>query len=249
MPIESSGIATATRRYIVRTSREPDEIIDAQRLRYQVFATEGGAFLPQARDGRDIDDFDVYCDHLIVTEEATGETVGTYRLLPPGRRRMLYSDTEFDLSALDRLRPAMIEAGRACVHPDHRDGAAIGTLWSGIADYLRRTGHRYLVGCCSLSLDEGGAQAAAVWDRVRDKHLAPENLRVTPKLPWDNHDVPRAAKVRIPPLLRGYLRLGAVACGPAAYDPDFGTADLLMLLDLERLNHRYARYFGLDVRP
>lgn len=248
MPIDSSNVTNATRRYAVRTSRNPDEIISAQKLRYQVFAVEGGALLPRAQDDRDIDDFDAHCDHLILTEAATGDTVGTYRLLPPGRSRMLYSDNEFDLSALRPLRPDLIEAGRACVHPDHRDGAAIGTLWSGIADYLRRTGHRYLIGCCSLSLAEGGAQAAAVCDLVRDKHMAPEELRVTPNLPWENRDVPRADRVRVPPLLRGYLRLGAVVCGPAAYDPEFGTADLLMLLDLERLNHRYARYFGLDLR-
>ncbi|HZE37180.1 MAG TPA: GNAT family N-acyltransferase [Stackebrandtia sp.] len=248
MSINASGVANATRRYTVRTTRHPDEIMGAQRLRYRVFASEGGACLPRALDGRDVDEFDAHCDHLILTENATGDTVGTYRLLPPGRARTLYSDTEFDLSALSGLRPELTEAGRACVHPDHRDGAAIGTLWSGIADYLRRTGNRYLIGCCSLSLEQGGAQAAAVWDRVRDRHLAPESLRVTPYLPWDCRDVPRAGKVRVPPLLRGYLRLGAVVCGPAAYDPDFGTADLLMLLDLDRLDPRYARYFGLDVR-
>ncbi|WP_279580728.1 GNAT family N-acetyltransferase [Fodinicola feengrottensis] len=155
---------------------------------------------------------------------------------------MLYSDGEFDLTALEKCRPALIEAGRSCVHPDHRNGAVIGLLWAGIARYLVTSGGRWLAGCASVSLDDGGLLAAGVWGTAREMHLSDPELRVTPHHRWKvGAGVPPLSNAGLPPLLRGYLRLGAKVCGPPAYDPDFHTADFFVLLDIEEANPRYLR--------
>ncbi|AWT46760.1 MULTISPECIES: GNAT family N-acetyltransferase [Streptomyces] len=237
----------APARYTVSLAREEADVRAAQRLRYEVFAGEMGALLTTPQPGHDIDAFDAYCDHLLVREETTGEVVGTYRLLPPERAAVagrLYSEGEFDLSALDAIRPGMVEVGRSCVHPDHRDGTVIGLIWAGIARYMTDRGHEWLAGCCSVPLADGGTLATATWERVRADHLAPEEFRVRPLLPWvPARPANAAARTELPALLRGYLRLGAQVCGEPAHDPDFGVADLYVLLSMRRVNPRYLRHF------
>ncbi|MER6633355.1 GNAT family N-acyltransferase [Streptomyces sp. NPDC000987] len=233
-------------RYTVTLARDESDVRAAQRLRHEVFAGELGALLTGPEPGLDIDPFDAYCDHLLVREETTGQVVGTYRLLPPERAAVagrLYAEGEFDLGALDAIRPGLVEVGRSCVHPGHRDGAVIGLIWAGIARYMVDRGHDWLAGCCSVPLADGGALASATWDRVRTKHLAPEEYRVRPLLPWIPDEAPPAAPAELPALLRGYLRLGAWVCGRPAHDPDFGVADLYVLLPMRRVNPRYLRHF------
>ncbi|MFI6034820.1 GNAT family N-acetyltransferase [Streptomyces sp. NPDC051315] len=239
--------STAPVRYTVTLAQDEADVRAAQRLRHDVFAGEMGALLTSPQPGLDVDPFDAYCDHLLVRDADTGQVVGTYRLLPPERAAVagrLYSEGEFDLASLDGIRPGLVEVGRSCVHPDHRDGAVIGLIWAGIARYMVDRGHEWLAGCCSVPLADGGALAAGTWDRVRDRHLAPEAFRVRPLLPW----VPPAgvalpARTEPPALLRGYLRLGAWVCGEPAHDPDFGVADLYVLLSMRRVNPRYLRHF------
>jgi putative hemolysin len=242
-------------RYLVTLARDEADVRAAQRLRYDVFAGETGALLSTPQPGHDIDPFDAYCDHLLVRETTTGEVVGTYRLLPPERAAVagrLYGEGEFDLAPLDAIRPGLVEVGRSCVHPDHRDGAVIGLIWAGIARYMTDRGHEWLAGCCSLPLADGGTLASATWNRVRTRNLAPEEYRVRPLLPW----VPKAGSAagevgtteavgrrELPALLRGYLRLGAWVCGEPAHDPDFGVADLYVLLSMRRVDPRYLRHF------
>lgn len=232
---------TAANRYSLLLTTEPAEVDAAQRLRHRVFAGELGAALPHP--DRDIDRFDAFCDHLVVREDATGEIVGTYRMLPPDRAVAaggLYAEGEFDLGSLAPLRGSLVETGRSCVHPDHRSGAVIGLVWAGLARYMLLTGNRWLVGCGSVPLGDGGGLAAQVWQQVRTRHLAPPERRVTPHNPWE----PVApVKAPLPPLLRGYLRLGAWVCGPPAFDPDFDCADFLVLLDLQQLDQRYLKFF------
>ena len=235
----------APTRYTVSLARDEADVRAAQRLRHEVFAGEMGALLSSPQPGHDIDAFDAYCDHLLVREETTGQVVGTYRLLPPERAAVagrLYSEGEFDLSALDEIRPGLVEVGRSCVHPDHRDGAVIGLIWAGIARYMVDRGHEWLAGCCSIPLADGGTLASATWERVRAKNLAPEEYRVRPRLPWTPGD-PGTARTELPALLRGYLRLGAWVCGEPAHDPEFGVADLYVLLSMRRVNPRYLRHF------
>lgn len=244
----------STTRYTLRIAADEAEVRSAQRLRHQVFAEELGATLRSPLAGHDIDSFDRYCDHLVVVDEDQGEVVGTYRMLPPTKAkacRRLYSDGEFDLGNLAPLRPALVETGRSCVHPDHRGGAVIGLMWAGLARYLQLTGHRWLAGCASIPISDGGVNAARVWRWASSRHLAPPRLRVTPHQPLPVGAPDTTAPVVVPPLLRGYLRLGAWVCGPPAHDPVFQTADLFVLLSLDRTDPRYLRHFlgDLNQRP
>ncbi|QGK71125.1 GNAT family N-acetyltransferase [Allosaccharopolyspora coralli] len=230
--------------YSLLVARETDEVRAAQRLRYQVFAEEMGAQVEASVPGAEADAFDEFCDHLIVRNDHTGEVVGTYRMLPPERAEAaggLYSETEFDLSALRSLRPALVETGRSCVHRDHRSGAVVSLVWAGIARYMYLHGHTWLAGCASVPLYDGGAVAGRVWDTVSEKHYAPDEFRVRPYQPWE--PVAGVTRGSLPPLLRGYLRLGAWVCGPPALDADFGVADFFVLLNLPNMDQRYLRYF------
>ncbi|NJP32235.1 GNAT family N-acetyltransferase [Micromonospora thermarum] len=248
--LPAAGAPLTTSGYTLSIADDPSQVAAAQRLRHEVFATELGATLRPGAGGLDVDDFDPYCDHLIVRQESTGEVVGTYRLLPPGRTDRRYAEDEFDLTPLDPLRDDLVEAGRSCVHPDHRSGAVINLMWAGIARYLHLRGVRWLGGCASVPVADGGRAAAEVWALARTKHLAPPPLRVRPLRPWfAEPGVPTdavgvtEARALVPPLLRGYLRLGAWVCGEPAYDPDFGVADFYVLFSLDRMNPRYLRHF------
>jgi putative hemolysin len=164
-------------------------------------------------------------------------------MLPPGRGTRLYSDGEFDLRGLAPLRDSLVETGRSCVHPDHRTGAVINLMWAGIARYMHLSGYRWLVGCASVPLADGGATAAGVWQLAQGKHLAPPAWRVEPRRPWPVDVAEAPHRTAVPPLLRGYLRLGAWICGAPAHDPDFDVADFLVLLPLDRVDPRYLRHF------
>jgi putative hemolysin len=235
--------AGATTRFSVQVATEGAQVQAAQRLRHRVFAEELGATLHSEVPGLDVDEFDVHCDHLIITEDSSGEVVGTYRMLPPGRTDRLYSDGEFHLGPLAPLRDGLVETGRSCVHPDHRTGAVINLMWAGIARYMHLSGRRWLAGCASVPQ----ADATGVWHQVQARHLAPPPLRVAPRNPWPIGPGPER-RVTMPPLLKGYLRLGAWVCGAPAHDPDFQVADLLVLLSLDRVDPRYTRHFLGDQR-
>ena len=233
-------------RYHVSLAVDDSEIREAQRLRYAVFAEEMGARLPSVLAGHDVDLYDPFCDHLLVRELGSGEVVGTYRILPPDAAQCVgsyYSEQEFDLTRLNFVRPRMAELGRSCVHPAHRSGGVIARLWLGLADYMTRYGYDYLVGCASIGMADGGHVAASVYRQLTANHLAPIEWRATPRhrLPVESLD--EGQTVVLPPLIKGYTRLGAMVCGEPAWDPDFNTADLLMLLPLAQLNRSYARRF------
>jgi putative hemolysin len=225
---------------------DSNQVRAAQQLRHRVFVEELGASLATAGSGLDVDRFDAFCDHLIVREEHTGEVVGTYRMLPPERARAagsLYAEGEFVIDDLAPLRRSLVEIGRSCVHRDHRSGAVIGLVWAGIARYMLLTGNRWLAGCASVPLTDGGATAAGVWDRALAHNLSPEPFRVRPFVPWESRGITRPHRLVMPPLVQGYLRLGAWVCGPPAYDAAFGCADFLVLLGLDHMDARYVRFF------
>ncbi|MFJ5223346.1 GNAT family N-acetyltransferase [Streptomyces sp. NPDC088400] len=245
-PVAPSAVGDESR-YVVSLARTQDDVRAAQRLRHLVFAGELGARLDGPEPGLDVDAFDEFCDHLLVREESTGEVVGTYRLLPPAAARaagQIYSDSEFDLTRLAPIRHDLVEVGRSCVHPLHRTGAVIALIWGGLARYMATTGHNWLAGCCSIPLADGGTLAASTWHAVKSRNLAPEEFQVTPRRLWTpDAAVAAAAHSELPPLLRGYLRLGAWVCGAPAHDPEFGVADLYVLLSMRRTNPRYLRHF------
>jgi putative hemolysin len=241
-----AATSQAAPRYTLALTTDSDDVRAAQRLRHRVFAEELGATLHSTEPGLDADRFDPFCDHLIVREETTREIVGTYRMLPPERARAaggLSAESEFVIDELAPLRRSLVETGRSCVHPDHRSGAVVGLVWAGIARYMMLTGNRWLIGCASVPLADGGGTAAGVWDRALAQHLSPEPFRVQPFVPWDPRGVTRPRRLVMPPLVRGYLRLGAWVCGPPALDVDFGCADFLVLLGLDHMDPRYVRFF------
>lgn len=239
-------------RFSFSLARNEEEVRAAQALRFRVFAEEMGARVKGREPGLDQDLFDPYCDHLLVQNDETGEVIGTYRILRPEQAKQLgsyYSDTEFDLTRFKGLRSQLVEVGRSCVHPDYRTGAVITLLWSGLAQYMRDRGYQYLMGCASMTMVDGGHLAASLYQQLCETHLAPAEWRVTPRCPLALEALNSRLPAEIPPLIKGYLRLGAMICGEPAWDPDFNTADFLILLPMQKLNQRYARHFlKTDVR-
>ena len=229
----------------VGLARTPSEILDAQRLRYRVFAGEMGANLPSRIPGVDHDIYDPYCQHLVVRDTATSEVVGTYRILSPDSARQVgyYSENEFDLTRLQHLRPRLVEIGRSCVHPDYRTGATITLLWSGLAQYMTENAYDYLMGCASISMADGGHGAASLYNRLAAEYLGPQEYRVFPRCPLPLAALQQDREVETPPLIKGYLRAGAWICGEPAWDPDFNTADLPILMPMAKVANRYAKHY------
>jgi putative hemolysin len=235
-------------------ARHEDEVAQAQRLRFQVFAQEMGARLrPPAGtpDGHDADLFDRYCEHLLVRTPATADepaqVVGTYRVLTPAGARLaggFYSDLEFDLVRLRPQRGRMAELGRSCIDSRWRSGGVILLLWSALAAFMQRNGYGTVIGCASMSMQDGGHAAASLWEQLRQTHLAPVDLQVRPRLPLPLASLRKDLPVQAPPLIRGYLRCGARVLGAPAWDPDFNTADLPLMLRLQDLPATYRRHFN-----
>lgn len=229
-----------------------EEVVEVQRLRYKVFIESMGLSALENRDGLDRDEFDACCDHLIVRDTRSLKVVGTYRVMSPQAARKMgqyYSEKEFDLSRLDNLRSRTAEAGRACIHPDYRSGGVIMLLWAGLAAFMKKERCEYLIGCASISLADGGHNAAALYRGLAESNIAPLDYRVTPHLPFPIDGRESCIKPQPPPLLKGYLRSGAWVCGEPAWDPDFHSADLFMLLPLAQLDSRYARHYLGAQRP
>ena len=235
---------------IVQWAKHQDEVREAQRLRYNVFATEMGARLKDSIPGHDIDLFDDFCEHLIIRDDVTQQVIGTYRVLTPVQAKRIgstYSDLEFDLTRLRAYRERMVELGRSCVHPEHRHGGVIMALWGALAEFMVRNKLDVMIGCASIPmLHQGvvsGEVAASIWHQLKQTHLADIEYQVRPRLalPLDNWEV--NATFEPPALIKGYLRLGAKVLGAPAWDPDFNTADLPMLMKINDMPPRYRKHF------
>ena len=242
-PPKATGIS-------VSWARHQDDVRAAQRLRYQVFAGEMGARLDTALPGHDIDLFDNFCEHLLVRDVASGQVIGTYRVLTPVQAKRVgstYSDTEFDLTRLRGIRERMVELGRSCVHRDHRQGGVILALWSALAEFMARNQLDTMIGCASVPMLHNGMvcgdAAASIWRQLQSSHLAPIEYQVRPRLPLPLDRLDSTLVVEPPALIKGYLRLGAKVLGPPAWDPDFNSADLPMLMRLADLPSRYRKHF------
>jgi putative hemolysin len=228
----------------VTWARHQDEVRRAQQLRYQVFAEEMGAQLSGPLPGHDGDLFDDFCEHLIVTDTRCGEVVGTYQAARVGS---FYADLEFDLTRLRHWRSRMVELGRSCVHRDYRHGGVILALWSALAQFMARNRLDMMIGCASIPMQHqglvGGHAAASIWRQLKQTHLAPVDCHVLPRLALPLEQLDDSLDVQPPALIRGYLRLGAKVLGPPAWDPDFNTADLPMMMRVQDLSERYRRHF------
>jgi len=236
------------------------EMEEAFKLRYNVFKLEQGKNVkPSKTKGVDCDEFDKYCLQLVVEEKNKEEIVGTYRihLGPIAMESSLgfYSEHEFKISGLDKLAANTIEVGRSCVSPEYRNGTVVALLWSGISETLSRSGLRYLTGCVSLENMEPAA-GWALYEYLKAAGKLSEEVLGIPlekcrmERP-DQKEIDRFLNDRflmrslIPPLFKGYIRLGASICGEPVFDRDFGTIDFLILLDIAKLPSRYSKHFNV----
>ncbi len=234
---------------VVGLAQTPDELEQIQRLRHDVFSEEFGVTFSGPEKGLDTDQFDRWCEHLMVQDLETGEVVGTYRVLTPHQAKRAggyYSESEFDLSGLNQVRSKLVEFGRACIHQEYRQGSALMMLWTGLAKILKQGRYEHVFGCASVSLRDDGHTASCVWQSVRETIGADQRPVIHPlyRYPVDQVDSDLPAKV--PALLKGYMKLGARICGEPAWDPDFNSADFPMLLSVSDMGMRYRKHFGLD---
>ena len=246
----SGAVEKTSHGIVVSWASHQNEVRAAQKLRFDVFAGEMGARLNSPIPGHDIDLFDNYCEHLIVRDQASQEVIGTYRVLTPVQAKRVgstYSDIEFDLTRLRALRPRMVELGRSCVHPKHRHGGVIMALWSALAEFMVRNQLDTMIGCASVPMLHNGIVsgdvAASIWHQVQATHLAPIEQHVRPRLPLPIEKLNTQLEVEPPALIKGYLRLGAKVLGPPAWDPDFNSADLPMLMRIADMPARYRKHF------
>lgn len=224
------------------------EVRASQALRYRVFAEELGANVKGAEQRLDRDHFDPFCRHLLVREHGSDRIVGTTRLLTDEHAAQaggFYTASEFDISTLLALPGRRLEIGRTCIDPEYRQGASIAVLWSGIAAFAKLHNVRYLFGCASIGMEDGGVHAHAIMDRLRGDAMLPGARRVIPRRPMPDVPAydPRTVSAAMPPLLKAYVRVGAKICGEPCFDPDFNCVDVCVLVDIDRMDESYARHF------
>ena len=246
-PARQASKQSAPAGYRLRLASEAEQVRAAQALRFMVFNLELHEGLVQSFEtGLDADRFDAICDHLLVEDMASGAVVGTYRLQTgarAGRCHGYYSEREFDFAPFEAVRGELVELGRACVHVEHRNFAVLNLLWNGIADYARRRGARFLIGCSSLTSQDASVGAAAY--RRLEAHLTAPAHRTRPVASFAcPRDAVAAQPAKIPKLLAAYLALGAGICGPPAIDREFKTIDFLTLVDLQSAEVQALRRRG-----
>lgn len=243
----------------VRLAASEAELAAAQRLRYTVFYEEMGARpTPEMqRSRRDFDEFDAHCDHLLVIDHQLGAgaegVVGTYRLMrrqAAERVGRFYSVDEYDLAPVLAYPGEILELGRSCVHAAYRNRGTMQLLWGGISAYVFRHRIDLMFGCASLPGIDPSALAMAL-SYLHHHHLAPEGLRprAVPNryermdlLPPERVD-PRAALADLPPLVKGYLRLGGFVGDGAVIDHQFNTTDVCVIVKTDLVSQKYYRHY------
>lgn len=242
--------------YLLKFAENGDEILAAQKLRYRVFNCEQKRGLESANDAEfDRDEFDEGAAHLIVFYKASSQPIGTYRAIgqPGNDPEKMYSAREYEVNGIERYLPQIIEVGRSCVDKDYRNGAVVTFLWNGMAAITLRSGCRYLCGCVSLE-DDDPAVAWAVYRSLRDsgRFFPDVNFKPRPQFSFPRpdeaaiegvlHDTVRR-RAAMPPLLKGYINIGAKLLGEPAFDYEFGSIDLPVMVDMWRLPDRYHKHF------
>lgn len=248
----------------VRLARDADEIDAVQALRYRVFYEEMGAHADAATAAsrRDRDEFDAVADHLLVLDHDKGEgaksVVGTYRLIRRGAAARLgrwYSAAEYDISRILAVEGELVECGRSCVDAAYRTRGTLQLLWSGIAAYVARHRIAILFGCASLP----GTNLDALADELTylaSHHMAPEAIR--PRALPDRYvemmrkdpatiDTKRTL-VGLPPLIKGYLRLGGFVGEGAVIDPQFNTTDVAVMVKTDLITEKYSKHYQRKIR-
>jgi putative hemolysin len=249
----------------VRLARDAAELDAAQALRFRVFYGELGAIPTEqaARTGRDADAFDTVADHLLVLDHDLGDgpkaVVGTYRLIRRDAARRIgrfYSADEYDISAIEKLPGQVLELGRSCVDSAHRGRPTMQLMWRGIAAYVFRHNIDLMFGCASLPGTDPDALAAPL-TYLHAHHLAPAEIRPR-ALParfvsmqrTDPYGIStRAALHALPPLIKGYLRLGGFVGDGAVIDHQFNTTDVSIVVKTDLVTEKYFRHYDRDRTP
>ena len=245
MSMHVSSSVVGTDRYRVQFARNEGDIRAAQRLRFEVFNLElNEGFVASHLTGRDEDDYDAVCDHLLVTDVVSDRVVGTYRMQTGDAAAVhlgYYSEQEFDFGCFEPIRSQILELGRACIAAEHRNQTVLSLLWRGIFSHARLRGLRYLIGCSSLSSqDEAGA--LVTFEGLTARFLAEPDCRTVPVARCRCRPAP-AEPLALPRLMVAYLSAGARICGEPAIDREFGTIDFLTVLDLDKVSPRFARKY------
>jgi putative hemolysin len=246
----------------IRLAEDVAEIRAAQALRYRVFF-ESMAAKPtpeMAAAERDFDSFDDFCDHLLVFDEERGKgpdaVVGTYRVMRregAARRGQFYTSDEYQIDRLDAYPGEILELGRSCVDPTYRSGATMQLLWRGIAEYVFYHDISIMFGCASLPGTDP-QQLRMPLAYLHHHHLAPPPLRTraVPEryvsmdlLPPDQVRVSEGRRA-LPPLIKGYLRLGGFVGDGAVVDPEFGTTDVCVVVKTDLVTEKYLRHYKRD---
>ncbi len=243
----------------VTLARTAEEVEAAQRLRHLFF---GGVHAAET-DGIDRDGYDAICDHLLVKDlekEGAAQVVGTYRLIRQNALEgngQFYSEGEFNLDALKGFSGNLLELGRSCVKGEYRSRAVMQLLWRGIGAYVSHHEIGLMFGCASFHGIDPAEHAEAL-AYLHHFHLAPEALRAH-ALPPHRLDLDLIAKediraasafAKVPPLIKGYLRLGGYIGDGAWIDHECGTIDVCIVVQTDKMTDKYvARYQGEDIRP
>ena len=248
--IPGPSVLTGGNRFLVKIAESENEVRAAQLLRYRIFREEQGR-LKNCRIHCDRDEFDCRCAHLLVVDKNTASVLGTARLhfgknLPPGGG--FYSEQEFRFSGLTDKKSQILEVGRSCVAPQWRNGAVVALLWAGIAEVRRRMRFDYMLGCASLEQTDFSL-ARGIYRKMVEKKLVTSSphgavrrayhLLPSPSMVLDDEKF----QAVLPPLLKGYLRLGAKICGEPAFDRKFGSIDFPVWFDFINLPEKYCRHF------
>jgi putative hemolysin len=242
--------------FSVKIAETDADLRAAQALRYDVFVRElgGGGEMVDHEQGLEMDRFDPFFDHMLVTDNKAGQVVGVYRLLRGEQAEKLgqfYSEDEYDLTALKQSGRRLLELGRSCLHADYRGGMAMFHLWSGLADYVEQHQIEILFGVASFHGTEIGSLANAL-SMLHHNHLAPEDLRVRAQ-PAHFQSMDLVAKAELdrrqamldtPALIKAYLRLGGFVGEGAYIDHAFNTTDVCLVLDTARMNERQRKIYA-----
>jgi len=252
------AVLVETDHFAVRLAENHEDVEKVQRLRYEIFNLEQGRGLRSAEKyGIDFDEFDEYCLHLLAIEKASGKVVGTYRAhlgCIANNAKGFYSSKEYEIQGLYSIADKCIELGRTCVSPAYRSGSVIALLWSGITELLVRAKLAYMLGCVSLD-DTDPILGWALYTYIARKYSVCKQFTVTPRPGFKLHRPPeeQVAKAladeksllrKIPPIFKGYLRLGGLICGEPALDREFGTIDFFVLVDVAKIPDRYKAHFN-----
>ncbi|MCM8799737.1 MAG: GNAT family N-acetyltransferase [Candidatus Omnitrophica bacterium] len=237
--------------YEIKIAKTKEEKESVFRLRFEIFKKElGKAF---SSESLETDIYDKYCDHLIVIDHSKNLVIGTYRLLLDYKvnpKIGFYSEKIFDIKNIKKLKERKLELSRSCIHKDYREGIIIHLLWSGIAKYIKENNVRYVFGSVRLNSTEPN-YVSSCFSLVKQKYYASSQFRVYPLKKCIFKGLDKKLKVteykdtflKLPALVKGYLRSGVKICGEPAWNPDFGSVVLFIILDIENMSKTYRRHF------